>query len=590
MTALSAAPAARVRTPLREDSAAPTLPEGTTTFPFARTKLVERLMSLPEASVAVLVAPAGYGKSALLAEWAARDTRQFASLRLAAGDDDPSQLRRTIAQALETVPELQPVFRGPEASSGKRAAKALAGRLTAAMADAETPLVLVVDDVHVLRGRESHAALADLIENIGPNVRIALASREQIPLPLARLRAEQRLLELRTADLVLTRGEIEEFAAATGLTLDERGVDLLAARTEGWPAAVSLAVLATRDERTPQRALAAFGGDDRTVAAYVREEMLSGLPARVVEFLTRSAVLKRLSGAVCDHVLERDDSAQLLTQLSRKNLLIVPLDRSDREYRYHPLFAEVLQGELERHEPGRARILQARASAWYAAHDQSDLAIEHAIAAGDIARAGHLLWRQAPALVGYGRGGGLAQLLASFSTEQIVASAPLSMAAATGHLALGDRALVEHWIAAASRARIEPAEDDDSLDDAMRVMRALVGDGDVATMRADAASVHATADDDSPWRAFACLAEGVAAHLTGDRAEARLRLEEGARRGAALAPAVQVLCLSQLALLAIDDGEWDAARALALRARTQSERESVDDYPISALVFCVCAA
>src|SRR3954453_11346715 len=175
MTALSAAPAARLAMPLNEEG--PTSARSADPAPpLPRTKLVERLISLPSGSVAVMVAPAGYGKSALLAEWATRDTRPFAGVRLSAGDDDPAQLVRSIARALATIPALRPAVGSCEDSGGKRATKALTRRVTAVVAEADTAFVLVVDDVHVLRRRETHAALADLIEAIGPKVRVALAS------------------------------------------------------------------------------------------------------------------------------------------------------------------------------------------------------------------------------------------------------------------------------------------------------------------------------------------------------------------------------------------------------------------------------
>jgi LuxR family maltose regulon positive regulatory protein len=343
------------------------------------------------------------------------------------------------------------------------------------------------------------------------------------------------------------------------------------------------------DRSKTLRALDRFGGDDRVVADYIREEVLAGLSPDLTTFLVRTSVLARLSGDVCDHVLERRNSARLLRELSRMNVLLLPLDRTDTEYRYHPLLAQALRSELGRFEPELATKLHARASQWYEQAGNRDLAIDHAIDAGDIERAGHLLWSEAPSLLGYGHCHKLISQLRRFSREQLEACAPLALTAASAQLAAGDRALVEHWTAAATR-RLNPRTPNGSLEGGLLVMRAAVSDAGLAATRDQAARAYALAGEASPWRSLACLVEGAARQLTGDRDGARALLEEGARRGAALAPAIQVLCLGQLALLAIDDDEWDAADLLTARAQAQIERVRIGDYPTAALVFAVSAA
>jgi LuxR family maltose regulon positive regulatory protein len=550
----------------------------------ARDALVERLIAAQGASLAMLVAPAGYGKSTLLTEWAARDPRPFAWVRLERVDDDPFELARSLARALaRVVPELRELE--VVATKRRRSVDTLARSLGQALGAVDAPFVVVLEDSQLLRSAASFELLEQLVGSLRRGSQIALASRRQPPLRVARLRTERRMFELRPADLVLTRSEVGAVAAAAGLALDDDACELLAQRTEGWPAGVYLAALAVRDDPNPERALAAFGGDDRLVVEYVRDELLSGLPADVIGFLARSSILPRLSGPLCDYVLERQDSARLLRKLSQMNVLVVPLDRTDTEYRYHGLLAQALRAELRLREPELEAPLHARASEWHELQGKRAPAIEHAIHAHDLERAGSLLWEATPQLLGYGQTAVLAQRLSHFSPEQIAACAPLALSAAGLQLALGDRALAEHWTATAERI---PSLDA-SARTGLHVLRAAVA-GDIAAMRREAARAYELAPEENPWCSLACLLEGMALRLQNDAAGAGRRLEEGARRGVAVAPAMQVLCLTQLALLAIDEGDWDAAEARIAIARAQVDRVGLTDFPMAALVFAVSAA
>ncbi len=264
------------------------------------------------------------------------------------------------------------------------------------------------------------------------------------------------------------------------------------------------------------------------------------------------------------------------------------IDQSDTEYRQQVLFADMLGAELRRAEPETERELRRRAAAWYAAEGDLDRAIHHAVAAGDADGAGRMLWTRAAAHVLHGRTTIIRSWLEDFSDEEVGAVPGLALTAAAAHLVRGERDHVEHWAAAAER-RLHAAPGVAGLAAGVALMRAVVCRDGIERMAEDAARAYALAPDDSPWRAPACLLAGVAAHLTGDRARALGRLQEGARRAGVAAPAVQVLCLAQLALLAIDDGDWDKAEALAARARAQVERVGLADAPICALALAVSA-
>jgi LuxR family transcriptional regulator, maltose regulon positive regulatory protein len=548
-----------------------------------RPHLIGRLIAARESALAMIVAPAGYGKSTLLAEWAEHDERPFAWVELETRDNHPVHLIGTLADALGEVGALSS---GPLDLISDIASARLT--LRQAVQRSLGPFVLVIDDADSLSEPAALDVLAMLIEHLPTGSQLALASRREPALPIGSLRARRKLSELRSADLVMTRHEAAWLASLSGLELDDAGLDLLVRRTEGWPAGLYLAALAVRGERDPTAALAGFSGEDRTVVDYLGEELLARLAPEEIAFLMRSSVLDRLSGPLCDYVLERQGSARLLRTLSRSNVLLVPLDRTDTEYRYHRLFAQTLRGELRRSGPELERAIHTRASDWHAQHGDADGAILHAISSGDVPLAGRLLWRHAGDYVSSGRNARVRDWLGRLTDRQIAGCPELAVSAAASELVMGDRDLVERWLSAAARTLdFEPHPDAASIRATISVLAAAVAGDDIGRIAEQAARAYDAEADDSPWRALACLIQGVAQHLTGEDGPARERLEEGARRGAVVAPAFQVLCLSQLALLAIDRADWDAAELLAARAKGQVERVGLTEYALSALVYAV---
>jgi LuxR family transcriptional regulator, maltose regulon positive regulatory protein len=553
----------------------------------ARQRLVARLAGR-NAPLALVVGPAGYGKTTALAEWAEQDERPFAWITLDRDDDDPVRLLSSIAFALD---EIEPVGREIFAAlSGRRAASAdvVCRRLARSIAGRRRPFVLVLDDVHLVRARAAFAVLATLVDHVPTGSQLALASRtEPELLPVGRLRAHRRLVELRPRDLAMTRGEAAVLLRGLGLASSD--VDVLVERTEGWPAGLYLAAPSVRDQPDRDRALARFGGDDRLVADYLRDELLAGLSPDRMRFLTRTSVLDDLSGPLCDAVLSRLGSGSTLRELARSNAMVVPLDRADGRYRYHGLFADMLQAELRRLEPEREMEVHRRASAWHARSGDVERAIHHAIAAADVDTAGDLLWSVAGDYVMSGRHRPIRRWLDRFSAEQIAQHAPLALTAATSELATGDRDLLEHWCVAAER-RLAPAGGAATADAAVAtLMRAVVARDGVARMGRDAGVASEQLPRDATWQGLCALVEGVARHLTGDRAGGRAELEEGARRAAVAAPVVQVLCLAQLGVLALEEGDPDTAQIAMSRARAQIERAGLADYPTCALAFAASA-
>jgi LuxR family maltose regulon positive regulatory protein len=527
----------------------------------ARARLVRRLTEVHDMTLALLVAPAGYGKTTTLLEWAQHDERPFAWVTLDRADDDAEHLRASVACATDPL-----TGRGRE-------------------------FVLVLDDLQVLRSRGAIDVLTALVEDPPAGAQLVLASRCEPPLPLGRLRAHREVLELTSRDFVMTRGEATALLELAGADLAAADVDALVRRTEGWPAGLYLAAVSLRDQPDTAAAIARFGGDDRVVSDYVADCLLSELTAEEVTFLQRTSVLDRLSGPLCDAVLRESGSAERLRNLARANALVVPLDRTDEWYRYHGLLAQMLRAQLRRREPELEGELHRRASQWHADHGDVDAAIRHAAVAGDVRLAGDLLWTNASRYIPQGHNATVRRWLGHFTDEQVAGYAPLALVAANVHLAEGDRGRTEHWTAAAARAldgvpaRRRPA----AVEAGVAAMRAAIARDGVQRMRDDAARAYALDAQDSPTRSMDRLLEGTACHLLGARERAHELLQEGSRRGVVGAPSVNALCLAQLALLALDRDDWGLATELAARARSQIERFRLAAYPTMSLVLAVAA-
>ena len=237
-------------------------------------------------------------------------------------------------------------------------------RLGSAFSSMTSPVVLVLDDVHVLHNSECRAALSVLADHVPGGSRLVLAGRDEPPLRIARLRAEGRILEIGPGDLSLTREEASSLLRDAEVALGEDEVAELHRRTEGWPAGLYLAALYLREGGSLADAAVSFGGDDRLVSEYVESEFLARISRRQRVFLTRTAVLERMCGPLCEAVLDLPGSAATLADLARSNLLLVPLDRRGQWYRYHHLFRDMLLAELERLEPGLIPVLRRRAAGW----------------------------------------------------------------------------------------------------------------------------------------------------------------------------------------------------------------------------------
>lgn len=360
----------------------------------ARPRLRERLELAAAAKLTLVSAPPGFGKTTLLAEWArevAAGPGLVAWLSLDLADDDAGRFWSYAVAALEAVlPAVGPA-RVELASPGVPTGQVVTTLLNE-LAAAPAEVWLVLDDYHLVSSHEIRDSLQLLVEHLPPNAHVLVSTRADPDLPLSRWRARGELVEIRAADLRFTPAEVAEYLqAATGLALSPAEVDTLGRRTEGWIAALQLAALSLRGRDDAGGFVERFAGDDRYIVDYLMDEVLAHQPGEVRDFLLGTAVLDRLSGELCDAVTGLGNGARMLEVLERANLFVVALDDRLTWFRYHHLFADVLRARLSAERPGQVQPLHARASSWYQANGFTEDAIRHALAAGEVDRAGHLI-------------------------------------------------------------------------------------------------------------------------------------------------------------------------------------------------------
>ncbi|MGE5764758.1 MAG: LuxR C-terminal-related transcriptional regulator [Mycobacterium leprae] len=559
-----------------------------------RAGLVDRLRASRDVPLVVVNAPAGYGKTTLLAQWEDVDERPFAWVTLDAADRDPALLITYVMLALHRV---EPVDQGAlkgVAGGDRMISTTVLPRLGRMLAQRQRPFVLVLDDAHLLATPQCLEVVTVIIDHLCTGSQLVLSTRRAPALPLGRLRTHRFLLTLSADDLTLSLPEGQALLRSAGVDLRRQDVATLLRRTEGWPAALYLAALALSNEEDKEGAVEAFAGDQRLVADYLRDELLSETSPELVEFLTRTSVLDRLCAPLCDHVLQRRGSGGLLWELERSNFLIVPLDHRCDWYRYHQLLASMLRGELHRREPELEVGLHQRAGEWHETHGNIDEAISHALAAGDPHWAARLVWRDVPACLTTGRRATLEHRLAQFTGEQLYAIPELAIAAAWCALQIGRPP--NPWVEAAERAvHDDPSSGEaESVAGALAVTRAIMAAEGLRAMRDDAKLACDDLPPDSPWRPVACLLIGVADHLSGDRAGGRRRLEEALQLCTDLRmPSPQAICLAQLALMAVGEDDWrraDAQIAEAIGLVEQYELSEIATQASSYAVFSLVMA
>jgi LuxR family maltose regulon positive regulatory protein len=537
--------------------------------------------------VSVIAGP-GYGKTTSLAAMAERDPRPVAWLSLDARDDDPAVLLSDLALVLDQIHPLDHAVLQRLTSSGSRVSAMRIRELTRAMGGFTESVLLVLDDLHLLKSPSALDIISSLIDHDPAGWTIALASRTVPDLSLPRLRASGRLLELGDRDLAMDRDETAALVRGAGLDLPDEAISLIERRTEGWPVAIYLATLSIRDEEDRSAAVDRFGGDELVIAEYVRDELLRSLPKRQLRFLTRTAILHELTPALCDEVMGSEGSASMLAKIARSNPLVVPLSGHGERYRYHRLFRDVLLAELGRVEPAMVPDLYGRAAAWSEAEGLLEDAIDYAQAGGHTLDAARLVCSSFRPYLARGRFQTLGSWLAWFDEKSIRAYPPLATVAVWYQMFTGEGDPV-YWLRIAEAASFDGPMPDGggSFEASVALVRAALCLSGPEEMEADLALASELGAPSSEYRVIHHLLAGEAALLRGQTDRAREIFTLTAEFAGPEQTSGHVMALSELAGIAAEEGEWDDAHRLTEEARSIATSYGLGDLNLQPLMFAV---
>ena len=557
-----------------------------------RSALVERLTK-GDARIVSVVAPPGYGKTTLLSQWAERNGQAFAWVSVDQGDNDPKVLLRDIAEALNTVEPIDRRVFEALASPGSSVPGSVVPRLGSAFWSMSSPVVLVLDDVHLLQNSECRAALSVLADHVPGGSRLVFAGRAEPPLRIARLRAEGRILEIGPGDLSLLREEAAALLRDAGIALGEDDVAELHRRTEGWPTGLYLAALYLREGGSFGNAAVSFGGDDRLVSDYMESEFLARISRRQRVFLTRTAVLERMSGSLCEAVLELPGGAATLADLARSNLLLVPLDRRGQWYRYHHLFRDMLMAQLRRREPDLVPILRRRAARWCLDNDLPEEALEYSIAAEDVDTVARLVEKLGVPTHRQGRFTTIDRWFRWLEDRGGIEGHPMAAVLAGLFFALTGRPVeaerwadvVDGWQYGDATPRGAPYAEAYAA-----ILRALMCRHGIEQMRADADEALRRCAAKSIVTPAPALYQGLARVLSGDLDGADAAFEDAVSPGEqAGVHETLAVTLCERALVAMARSDWSRAKVLADQARTVLRQAGIDESYAMPLVCAVQA-
>jgi LuxR family transcriptional regulator, maltose regulon positive regulatory protein len=541
----------------------------------SRGHLIEAARSSACRLVAV-TAPAGYGKSTFLAEWAATEDRRVAWISLDRTDDDPTVLLTALAVAYCRAGlashDLIDDVGGPPVSVLDRAAARLAAEFHAS----QVPFVLVLDDLHELQSPACHDVLGIVISAIPRGSQLAAASRSEQP-HLPRLRVSGDALEFGAGDLALDAAGARQVFSRAQVSVTPELTAEVTERTEGWPVGLYLAALIEREGHGRAQAVA---GDDRYVADYLYRETLIRQPKAIQRFLRRTAVLDQLSGPLCEAVLRSPAAALQLRRIEAHGLFLTPLDRRRQWYRYHGLFREFLLGELRRTEPDIIMTLHQRAADWYEAHGAPVLAVEHLLPTTDRDRTVGLVTKLTRQVYQAGQLSTLQRWYRAIGDVTIERYPPLAVHACLACVVTGDTPGAMRWAAVVDAASFDPVPADGtaSFDSSRAVLRAFMCAAGPEQMVADAAFAVAQEPAWSPYRDAALWLLAESYLLTGRLDEARGLFAEASATAAPMGNSGTIgICEAQLAWLAMDRGEWaEADGRLGMALATIEERQMGD--------------
>ncbi len=476
-----------------------------------------------------VTAPAGYGKSTLLVEWALAEDRRVAWVSLDRFDDDPAVLLTLLASAYARVSpgntDLVADMRGPGVSVLGRAAPLLAS----ALRTSPVPFVLILDDLHELRSPGCQDALSVVISGIPTGSQLVAASRFEQP-HVPRLRASGDAVEIRAHDLAFDAAGTEQIFAGAHVDLTPEAAAEVTARTEGWPVGVYLAAVIARERDGEALTVS---GDDPFVADYLYREALMQLPDDVQRFLRRTSVLDQLCAPLSNALLGESGAQEKLRGLEASNSFLIPLDRHREWYRYHALFREFLLGELRRVEPDVIMKLHLRAADWYQSNGSPAMALEHLLSTTERDRCVQLVTELALPTYQAGQLSTVQRWLSALGDSAIEAYPPLAVLAGWITAMTGQTADAQRWAAILDTASFDlvPADGTASFESGRAMLRAVMAAAGPEQAMSDASVAVAQEPPWSVWRDQALYLSGEAHLLAGDVDRAGALFAESAARG-----------------------------------------------------------
>ncbi len=539
-----------------------------------RTRLLRQLRSA-QLPIISIVAPPGYGKSSLLVQWATEDVGPVAWLTADQRDNAPFVFLSDLASAVDRCVPLGADLLSVVAA-GQVSHRTVVGRLLAAMSRSPDSIRLAIDDAHMITSRECLDLLAELVEHMPGSSRVAVAGRARIRLPFARWHAEGSLLEIGPTELAMDQREAVGLGRELGLRLPAETATRLAQETEGWPALLALSMLGAGTSRAASDQSDAVAG--RLIDEYLRSEVLERRSTDEITFMTRTSILDDLPAPLCDVVADRHGSNEILRHLSRSTLLI---DEYGGSYRYHTLLRDFLQRELAIREPQMLATLHRRAAAWYQANDAIEQAVDHAFAAEDSDLVATLVGNGFGRLHWSGHRATIRAWVRRLGQDVLEAHPWLAVLAAWEEIAAGDEAGTIRFADVAERGAFagRPRDGTASFESGLAMLRA-------ATVRrgADDALANATRaveleGDHGSWRDFALWQLAFARLTIGDVVGADTALADAVVAARSSGHLARLYCvLGHRALVASQQGAWDAAAAHIAESDTIDPARQVDGY------------
>jgi LuxR family transcriptional regulator, maltose regulon positive regulatory protein len=552
-----------------------------------RDRVLEQICEADVPVVAVL-APPGYGKTTVLGQYQADQDLPSAWLTLDVTDNDPVALLVDLTRTLAAAGMLVDTGERPSPAGSSDVLTVGVNMLVEAL-DPTVGGILFLDQIDHLESQKALDVVGEVLVRFAGLMRVVVASRSPVGLPLGLLRSMGYVVEITTDALAMDANEAAAMFASMGIEVGE-GLTSILGRTEGWPVGLYLTAMAMK-AGSPSPVDHVVQGNDFYLADYLRQELLGAVTATTMSFLTRTSILSRLSGPLCDFVLEVDDSGSMLAQLERANLLIVPMDRTRTWYRYHSLLQDYLRSELDRHEPDIEKALHGRAATWFESNGYPDLAIEHVKDAGDIEHFAAMVTQSARRVYAEGRMEKISGWLHALEEGKALPDHPELAALGAFGLALeGDAAASERFGMSAFTDDDGHLVDDDLLGPFALLLRSHQVLRGPEQARADAQDARTAFGKQVEWIPNCLGAEGFATAAIEGVEAAEVLWTDGLWRSESMqAYPFTTLGLAERALAAIARFDWDEAESWNARAMGLIEDRRLDRYITSGLAFTIAA-